>query len=79
MLQTPTGDMYENRIVMDRNADGFRFCPVGEGLVDFKPIFAAAQKYNVKYLIVMLEQHYGTSELENAKTSMKNIKTLLDE
>ena len=51
-----------------------RFAPVGTGVIDFKPILAAAEKHNVRWGIVEQDSTYGAPPLEAIKTSIENLK-----
>jgi sugar phosphate isomerase/epimerase len=53
-----------------------RFAPVGTGVIDFKPILAAAEKHSVRWGIVEQDQTYGTPPLGAIKTSLDNLRKL---
>jgi sugar phosphate isomerase/epimerase len=53
-----------------------RFAPVGTGVIDFKPILAAAEKHNVRWGIVEQDRTFETPPLEAIKTSLDNLKKL---
>ncbi|HZN63901.1 MAG TPA: TIM barrel protein [Tepidisphaeraceae bacterium] len=53
-----------------------RFAPVGTGVIDFKPILAAAEKHGIRWGIVEQDSTYGAPPLEQIKTSLANLKKL---
>jgi sugar phosphate isomerase/epimerase len=53
-----------------------RFAAVGTGVIDFKPILAAAEKHNVRWGIVEQDRTFETPPLEAIKTSLDNLKKL---
>ena len=53
-----------------------RFAPVGTGVIDFKPILAAAERHRVQWGIVEQDRTYETPPLEAIKTSLDNLKKL---
>ena len=56
--------------------DEKRFAPVGTGLIDFKPILAAAEKHHIRWGIVEQDRTYETPPLDAIKTSLDNLKKL---
>ncbi len=53
-----------------------RFAPVGTGVIDFKPILAAAEKHGIRWGIVEQDSTYGAPPLEQIRTSLDNLKKL---
>ena len=53
-----------------------RFAPVGTGVIDFKPILAAAEKHRIRWGIVEQDSTYGAPPLEQIRTSLDNLKKL---
>lgn len=52
----------------------FRFRPVGQGVVDFDKVFAAAEEVGIDVLIVEQDQSYEISSLEAVKQSREYLK-----
>ena len=53
-----------------------RFAEVGTGVLDFKPILAAAAKLRVRYGAVEQDSTYGKDPLEAIRTSFQNLQKL---
>lgn len=53
-----------------------KFAPVGTGIIDFKAILAAADKYGVRYGAVEQDQTYDVKPLDAIKASFDNLKKL---
>ena len=52
------------------------FAPVGEGLLDFSSIIAAAAESGVEWGVVEQDNCYGTPPIEAVRTSFENLKRL---
>lgn len=53
-----------------------RFAPVGTGVMDFAPIFAAAESLGIEWYVVEQDNCYDTPPLEAIKTSMRNLREM---
>ena len=53
-----------------------RFAPIGTGIIDFKAIFAAAEKNGVRWGIVEQDRTFDKATLDAIKTSLENLKKL---
>jgi sugar phosphate isomerase/epimerase len=53
-----------------------KFAEVGTGILDFKPILAAAEKAGAQWGAVEQDNCYDTPPLEAIKTSLENLKKL---
>jgi sugar phosphate isomerase/epimerase len=52
------------------------FAPVGTGVIDFKAVLAAADKYGVRYGAVEQDKTYDTPPLDAIKASLDNLKKM---
>ena len=72
------GAVYEliegGAVKKSREENLFRFRPVGQGVVDFDKVFAAAEEAGIDVLIVEQDQSYEISSIEAVKQSREYIK-----
>lgn len=62
---------------IDRAADNFRFCPLGQGVMDIKGVADAAIKAGAKYLIVEQDSPENLPSLTAAKESIDYLRKIL--
>jgi len=63
-------------IKKDKDSDGFKFKPVGQGVQDIPAIIKAALKAGTKYFIVEQDQSLELPALESAKESLNYLKKI---
>lgn len=53
-----------------------KFSPVGQGIIDWKPIFAAARAAGVKWFVAEQDNCYDLPPLESIRISFENLKKM---